>query len=106
MLLGRRTPVTTFLLAVIGILFLVETFQGGSTDAQVLVTLGANVPQLVLAGEYWRLVASMFLHIGLVHLLVNSWALYQLGSLFEILLGSVSLVVVYFLSGITGSRGR
>jgi rhomboid protease GluP len=103
MLLGRRTPVTTALLAAIWALFVVETFQGGSTDAQTLVKLGANVPQLVLAGEYWRLVASMFLHIGLVHLLVNSWALYQLGSLFEILLGSVSLLVVYFLSGIAGS---
>ncbi|HEV8581040.1 MAG TPA: rhomboid family intramembrane serine protease [Thermoanaerobaculia bacterium] len=103
MLLGRRTPVTTLLLVSIWALFVVETFQGGSTSERTLVELGANVPQLVLAGQYWRLVASMFLHIGLVHLLVNSWALYQLGSLFEILLGSFSLVVVYFLSGIAGS---
>lgn len=103
MLLGRRTPVTTVLLIAIWALFVVETFKGGSTSERVLVDLGANVPQLVLAGQYWRLVASMFLHIGLVHVLVNSWALYQLGSLFEILLGSFSLVVVYFLSGIAGS---
>lgn len=103
MLLGRRTPVTTLLLALIGIAFVAEMARGGSTDANVLVALGANVPQLVLGGQYWRLVASMFLHIGLVHLLVNGWALYQLGSLFEILLGSFSLLVVYFLSGIAGS---
>lgn len=103
MLLGRRTPVTTLLLVAIGILFITETLRGGSTDVNVLVALGANVPQLVVAGQYWRLVASMFLHIGLVHLLVNGWALYQLGSLFEILLGSLSMLLVYFVSGIAGS---
>ncbi|HEV2853088.1 MAG TPA: rhomboid family intramembrane serine protease [Thermoanaerobaculia bacterium] len=104
MLLGRRTPVTTLLLALIGIAFLGETVLGGSTNPDVLELLGANFPPRVLQGhEYWRLVASMFLHIGFVHLLVNGWALYQLGSLFEILLGSGRLLLVYFLSGIAGS---
>lgn len=103
MLLGRRTPVTTFLLISIGAVFLVEMLRGGSTSEPVLVALGANVPPLVRDGQYWRLVTSMFLHIGIVHLAVNGWALYQLGSLFEILLGSVGLVMVYFASGIAGS---
>jgi rhomboid protease GluP len=103
MLLGRRTPVTTFLLISIGILFLVEVLRGGSTDEQVLLTLGANVPELVWQGQVWRLVASMFLHIGVLHLMVNAWALYQLGSLFEILLGSFALLLTYFASGIAGS---
>ncbi|HEX9940521.1 MAG TPA: rhomboid family intramembrane serine protease [Thermoanaerobaculia bacterium] len=87
----------------IGILFLTETLLGGSTDERALVTLGANVPSLVRGGQYWRLVASMFLHIGFFHLLVNGWALYQLGALFEILLGSGWLLLVYFISGIAGS---
>ncbi len=103
MLLGRRTPVTTFLLISIGILFLVEVLRGGSTDEQVLRTMGANVPELVWQGQVWRLVASMFLHIGVLHLMVNGWALYQLGSLFEILLGSFALLLTYFASGIAGS---
>jgi rhomboid protease GluP len=34
---------------------------------------------------------------------VNCWALYQLGSLFELLLGSAPLLLVYFVSGIAGS---
>lgn len=104
MLLGRRTPVTTLLLVLIAIAFLGETVLGGSTHPDVLELLGANFPPRVLGGhEYWRLVASMFLHIGYVHLLVNGWALYQLGSLFEILLGSGRLLLVYFVSGIAGS---
>ncbi len=103
MLLGRRTPVTTFLLAAIGVMFAAETLLGGSTNEQVLLRLGANYSPLVLQGQYWRLVSSMFLHIGFVHLLVNGWALYQLGSLFEILMGSRRMLLVYFASGIAGS---
>lgn len=104
MLLGRRAPVTTLLLVLIGIVFLVETVRGGSTSPEVLLALGANFSPLVLeAHQYWRLVASMFLHIGWVHLLVNGWALLQLGALFELLLGSGKMLLVYFVSGIAGS---
>lgn len=103
MLLGRRTPVTILLLAAIGAMFVAEKLQGGSTDEAALVTLGANVPVLVREGQYWRLLASMFLHIGILHLAVNAWALYQLGALFELLLGSLPLLLVYFASGIAGS---
>lgn len=103
MFLGRRTPVTTLLLLAIVAMFVVETVRGGSTDTRVLLALGANAQPLVQQGEYWRLVASLFLHIGFLHLVLNGWALYQLGSLFEILLGSGRLLLVYFVSGIAGS---
>lgn len=104
MLIGRQAPVTTLLLVLIGIAFLAETLLGGSTEPRVLLTLGANFPPLVLQShQYWRLVASMFLHIGFVHLLVNGWALLQLGALFELILGSRKLLLVYFVSGIAGS---
>jgi rhomboid protease GluP len=103
-LASRGTPVTLFLLIAIGLVFVLETVRGGSTNPEVLVALGANHPALVLAeGEWWRLVASMFLHIGFAHLLLNGWALFQLGALVETLLGSLRLLIVYFVSGIAGS---
>jgi len=100
---GARTPVTSILLVAIAAVFVLETVRGGSTDPQVLLALGADYPPLVQQGEYWRLVTSLFLHIGMLHLVLNGWALYQLGGLFELLLGSGRLLVVYFLSGIVGS---
>lgn len=75
--------------------------MGGSTDQRVLAALGANV--WPIQGEYWRLVASMFLHIGVLHLLVNAWALFQLGGLFEIWLGHWRTALVFFATGIAGS---
>jgi rhomboid protease GluP len=100
---GARTPVTSVLLVAIAAVFVLETVRGGSTNTQVLLALGADYPPLVQQGEYWRLVTSLFLHIGMLHLVLNGWALYQLGGLFELLLGSGPLLVVYFVSGIAGS---
>jgi rhomboid protease GluP len=99
----RAAPVTATLLAAIGAMFLVEMASGGSTRIDVLVALGANVGVKVAEGEVWRLLASMFLHIGLLHLAVNGWALYQLGALMEIWIGSARFVGLYFVSGIAGS---
>ncbi len=100
----RATPVTTLLLVAIAGVFLLETWKGGSTNSQVLVALGANYPPAVLGqGEWWRLLTCMFLHIGIFHLLLNGWALYQLGSLFELAVGSRDMVLVYFVSGVLGS---
>ena len=100
---GPRTPVTSILLVAIAAVFVLETVRGGSTNPQVLLALGADYPPLVQQGEYWRLVTSLFLHIGVLHLVLNGWALYQIAGLFELLLGSGKLLVVYFVAGIVGS---
>jgi rhomboid protease GluP len=97
-MLLRRAPVTVALLAAIAIVYVLQLATG---DA--LTAAGANYGPAVRAGEYWRLVTSMFLHGGLLHLALNGWALYQLGALFEILVGSPRMLLVYFVSGIAGS---
>jgi rhomboid protease GluP len=97
-LLGRQTPVTTVLLAVIAVVFLADLATGNQ-----LIELGADQRDLVLSGQWWRPLTSMFLHGGWAHVLLNSWALYQLGSLFEILLGSRSLLSVFLVTGLAGS---
>jgi rhomboid protease GluP len=101
MAFGQRTPATTALLVAILAGFGLEVFTGGVTGT--LGEAGANYAPAVVQGQYWRLVTSMFLHGGILHLALNGWALYQLGGLFEIWLGSSRLLAVYFLSGIAGS---
>ncbi len=100
----RYPPVTIFLLLAIGAGFLVETLAGGSTDQRVLVSVGANYAPLIWGeGQWWRLLTSVFLHIGIVHLLLNGWALFQLGTLYETWLGSLQLLLVFLVSGVAGS---
>jgi rhomboid protease GluP len=99
----RQAPVTWLLLAGIGAMFAAETWLGGSTDSRVLVFLGANVPPLVWQGQWWRLFTSLFIHIGVAHLLLNGYALYQLGTMFEALIGSGRMLGVYLASGLGGA---
>lgn len=97
----RRTPVTTLLLIAIAIGYVLQVLTGGM-EGQV-TQLGANFGPAIHAGQYWRLVTSMFLHGGLLHLGLNAWALYQLGVLLELLMGSPRMLLIYFVSGIAGS---
>lgn len=104
MLSLRQTPVTVLLFVAIGVMFFLETRAGGSTDGNVLIALGANYgPAVLEGGEWWRLLSSTFLHIGFFHLLVNGWALMQIGGLFERWIGSGSLIVGWVVCGLAGS---
>ncbi len=98
MALSRRTPLTYLLLAAIAAGYVLQILRGDAfTEAF------ANYGPATLHGQWWRLVTSMFLHGGLLHLAMNAWALYQLAGLFEIWLGPLALLLVYFISGIAGS---
>ncbi|HEY8178359.1 MAG TPA: rhomboid family intramembrane serine protease [Candidatus Limnocylindria bacterium] len=57
----------------------------------------------VADGEYYRLVTSMFLHFGLLHIAFNMYALYLFGPLLEQLYGHIDYLIIYFLCGIGGS---
>jgi rhomboid protease GluP len=99
----HRPIVTWGLLAIIVVVFIVETLLGGSTEIDVLVRMGAKVTPLIAAGEYWRLFTCMFLHIGVMHLAFNGYALFIIGTELERLLGPGRFVTIYLLSGLFGS---
>jgi membrane associated rhomboid family serine protease len=60
-------------------------------------------PGGISAGEYYRLVTSMFLHLGPLHLLMNMWALWVLGRTLEAVLGPIRFLVLYLVAGLGGS---
>lgn len=76
----------------------------GSQVSSILVQYGAMDKELVIVGhEYWRLISPIFVHIGLMHLIVNSLTLYFIGLQLEGLLGHWRFLLVYLLSGISGN---
>jgi rhomboid protease GluP len=81
-------------------MFGLEIFAGGATEGDVLFRLGAMYGPAVHAGEWWRLVASMFLHFGVGHLVFNLMALAVLGPFVEGAFRYVKFLAVYFLSGV------
>ncbi|HET8889649.1 MAG TPA: rhomboid family intramembrane serine protease [Candidatus Angelobacter sp.] len=64
---------------------------------------GADYGPYTLGGQYWRLITAMFLHFGIIHLAGNMWCLFSLGQLTEKLLGSISVLGLYLLTGIGAS---
>jgi rhomboid protease GluP len=96
-------PVTLILLIACVAVFLLEVATGALRNMQAMVYLGAIVHGLLADGEYYRLVAAMFLHGSYLHLFLNMWALYQLGMIFEAMFGSLRFLVSYFVAGITAS---
>jgi membrane associated rhomboid family serine protease len=61
------------------------------------------VPAGVADGEYYRLLTSMFIHYGPLHLLMNMWALWILGRTLEGVLGPVRFIALYMVAGLGGS---
>lgn len=72
-------------------------------DAGRLVDMGANFGPYTLTSEWWRLLTSMFLHGGIMHLLFNMMALVQIGVQLEALVGRVQFALAYVLCGLAGS---
>lgn len=107
----RSAPVTVGIVIAIVVMFLAEIWGAGmyspslsnASDPRVIVRLGGIVPPLVFAGEWWRLFTAMFLHIGMLHLALNLWALWQLGRLFELMFGSRRMLITYFAGGLLAS---
>ena len=100
---ARVTPVLLGLnIVVFGAMALAEA--GIVTlNPEVHVRWGSNFGPRTLDGEWWRLATSMFLHFGILHLLLNMWVLHAYGGLAERLFGSAHFLALYLLSGIGGS---
>lgn len=78
-------------------------FWGRDAFSVVLWRLGANSREQVLAGEWWRLISSAFLHGGFFHLAANMLVLASFGPFLEQILGRSRFVVLYVISGLAGS---
>ncbi|WP_010096996.1 rhomboid family intramembrane serine protease [Ornithinibacillus scapharcae] len=103
-LFSNGKPIVTYLLiAINAILYLLLEFNGGSESNETLIEYGAKFNPLILDGEWWRVVTSMFLHIGLFHFISNMLFLYYFGSLAEKIYGSLRFFFIYMLAGIAGS---
>ncbi len=97
-------PVTLTLIALNIAAFAAETYYGGSTDSDTLISLGALWPPNVWEdGEWWRLLTATFLHFGPLHLLSNMFVLWVLGRLLEPQIGTARMIVVYLAGGIGSS---
>jgi len=99
--------VTRTILVINALVFLAMGISGASwlgprtSDA---LRWGAEFGVLTLSGQWWRLVSSMFVHFGIIHIALNMWCLWALGPILERLMGWKAFAIIYFCTGIAASE--
>jgi rhomboid protease GluP len=97
----------TTIIAALNIIVFILMVAGGanviSPDMQTLIDWGANYRLVTLDGQPWRLLTATFLHIGLIHLLMNLYGLLFIGYALEPYLGPIRFAAAYLMCGILAS---
>ena len=102
----KTAPVTTLLLVSFIVLFIVQVLTGvdaNNPSTAELLKWGANALPYTMDSEPWRLASSAFLHIGLMHLLFNGFAMYFFGQIAEPMFGSAKFLALFLLAAIGGN---
>ncbi len=101
----KNTPYITYALLAINILVFIMMYVlgNGSQDVITLLNFGALNKELVLSGQVYRIFTSAFIHIGILHLILNMYALYVLGPQLENYFGKIKFIIIYLFSILSGS---
>ena len=101
-----KKPIITYaIIAICVILFVISGLLDKnfiSFSPSLLVKMGASVGYLTKNGDYWRMLVSVFLHGGLVHIACNMYSLYVIGPQIESFYGKFKYLFIYLVSGISG----
>jgi rhomboid protease GluP len=97
------TPIIIDLNIVLFILMVITGVNFMFPDNESLLKWGANFRPLTMEGEWWRLITNCFLHIGIIHILMNMYALLYIGLLLEPRIGKIKFAASYIITGITAS---
>lgn len=100
------TSVTNIIIALNAVVFVIMGALGAgwfqTTSLLPYILYGANNGAATTDGEWWRLLTSMFMHYGLLHLLFNMWALFTAGGFLEKLQGRALFAFIYLGAGLAG----
>lgn len=97
------TPIIVNINILIFIIMVANGVDFFAPTSEDMVNWGANFRPITLEGEWWRLLASCFLHIGVFHLFMNMFALIYIGLLLEPHLGKMRFLSAYLLAGLMAS---
>lgn len=98
--------ITPILIDLNVLIFIIMVFAGlgfVSFKADDLLVWGANYKPLTENGQWWRLLTSIFLHGGIMHIFANMYGLLFVGIFLEPLLGKTKYILIYLITGILAS---
>lgn len=98
-----RPWLSRVLLGLVVLTFLAQAASESLFDFDLVLALGAKVNESIIAGEWWRLLTPVFLHVGLMHLAFNAYALYVLGPAVEAWYGTARFALIYGVAALAGN---
>ena len=72
-------------------------------SADTGLKIGANWLPYIKSGQVWRLISSIFIHWSLIHLILNMYTLFIVGTQIETFLGKIKYIFIFLISGLCGS---
>ncbi|RIW31096.1 rhomboid family intramembrane serine protease [Bacillus salacetis] len=103
-LFTRGKPFFTYIfIALQLVIFFIMEMAGGTQNTENLIKFGAKYNPLITEGEWWRFFTPIVIHIGFLHLLMNTFALYFLGTAVERIFGSGRFLFIYLFAGFSGT---
>jgi rhomboid protease GluP len=96
------TPLIVLVNVAVYIAFGVVEHSWMTPQTSALQRWGASFGPLTEHGQWWRLFTSTFLHIGLLHILMNMAVLWEIGRFVERMLGHVGFLLFYVVCGLAG----
>jgi len=101
---SRWAPVTPTICTINIAIFVLMLLDGRGTSApETLAAWGASISPRTLNGEWWRMLTTLFVHPGVMYLLVSIAGLLQLGLILERFVGAFAFAGVYLAAGISAS---
>lgn len=100
------SPETAVILNLCIISYFISVFLGLNplfANASELAATGGIRRDLVLSGEYWRLVSAVFVHAGFIHLIMNTIILAIMGRILEPAIGTFQFLSIFFFCSIVAS---
>lgn len=103
---GSNLYATYAIIGINVIVFILMAINGAgifNPNALVHIDWGSNYSPLTLSGDWWRLITCVFIHFGIIHLVMNSYALYMAGVYLEPMLGKTKYIIAYLATGVFAS---
>ncbi len=95
-----KRPIVTYIIIVLNLMVFLYGMLHSNDE---LINIFGNNYELVQAGQFYRLLTCMFVHGGIMHLLLNMYALYTIGPVVERYYGKSKYIFIYLVSGLLGS---
>jgi rhomboid protease GluP len=98
--------VTYAIIAINVLIFILMAVAGAGImepNGIVHISWGSNYKVLTQSGDWWRLFTNVFLHFGIIHLAMNMYCLYSIGTYLEPMLGKAKYITAYVCTGILAS---